>query len=244
MSLLEVRELNAGYGRVQVLWDVSVAVEAGQIVALVGANGAGKTTLLRAISGVIPCFAGEVVFNGERISGRSTSYIVRRGVVHVPEGRAVFHDMSVEENLLLGAYRRRDSEIGDDLEKMYQRFPILKTRRSLLASKLSGGEQSMLSIGRALMARPEMLLLDEPSLGLAPIIRKQIQEALSQLLSDGLTVLLVEQNVRIVMALASRIYVIETGRVVFAGTPEEVRANGAVAAAYLGLKAMAERATG
>jgi branched-chain amino acid transport system ATP-binding protein len=244
MPTLEVSGLVTGYSRLPAVHGVSLKVNDGEFVGVIGANGAGKTTLLRAISGVIPCFAGEVVFNGERINGRATSYIVRKGVVHVPEGRAVFHDMSVEENLLLGAYRRRDGEIGDDLEKMYQRFPILKTRRSLLASKLSGGEQSMLSIGRALMARPEMLLLDEPSLGLAPIIRKQIQEALTQLLSDGLTVLLVEQNVRIVMALASRIYVIETGRVVFQGTPEEVRANGAVAAAYLGLKAMTEQATG
>jgi branched-chain amino acid transport system ATP-binding protein len=244
MAKLEILQLVTGYARLPAVHGVSLRVETGEFIGVIGANGAGKTTLLRAISGVIPAFSGEVSFDGERITGRSTSDIVRRGIIQVPEGRAVFQDMSVEENLLLGAYRRRDAQIGDDLEKMYNRFPILRTRRSLLAAKLSGGEQSMLSIGRALMARPALLLLDEPSLGLAPIIRKSVQEALTQLLTDGLTVLLVEQNVSIVLALASRIYVVETGRVVFEGTPDEVRANGAVAAAYLGQRALTEQATG
>jgi branched-chain amino acid transport system ATP-binding protein len=233
--LLEVSDLRSAYGRIEVLKGVSFRVEAGEVVALVGSNGAGKTTLLRALSGVQPITGGEVTFLSERIGRAPPHRRVRLGITQSPEGRQVFGPLSVEDNLRLGAFVRRDADIEADRDRVYGMFPILAEKRHLAAGGLSGGQQQMLAIGRALMARPKLLLLDEPSLGLSPILVDQILDAISALRRDGMTILLVEQNASAALAIADRGYVLETGRIVQSGDGAALLADPAIKAAYLGL---------
>ncbi len=217
---------------------VSLHVDEGEIVALIGANGAGKTTLLNTISGVIGARSGAVQFCGEKVNGRTPEKLVTLGMSHVPEGRQLFSDMTVYENLILGAYRRpragKARQMAEDLERAYSIFPILKDRNSQLAGTLSGGEQQMLAISRALMSRPKLLLLDEPSMGLAPIVVRDIFKIIGTLHKQGTTVLVVEQNAKAALKIAKRGYVIETGRVVLEGTAHELERNPEVQRAYLG----------
>ena len=233
--MLSVENLRSSYRRIEALHGVSVKVEQGEIVTLVGANGAGKTTLLRAISGVQPITGGCVKFEGVAIEQTSSHDRVARGIVQVPEGRQLFGPLSVEDNLLLGAWIRRDAALQSDLQRVYDLFPMLAARRAQVAAALSGGQQQMLAIGRALMAKPRLLLLDEPSMGLAPILVDQILSTIAALKRDGLTILLVEQNANAALAISDRGYVIETGQVTAAGAAQELLANGHVRAAYLGL---------
>ena len=219
MGLVEVRGLKVAYGMVQALAGVSLSVDAGEIVSLVGANGAGKSTLMKAIMGVVRPAAGEILFDGKRIDALPTHRIANLGIAWVPEGRATLKHMSVRENLLLGAYSRgRDPAIAQDLEQVLVRFPALRPRIEQVAGTLSGGEQQMVVIGRALMSRPRVLLLDEPSLGLAPLISREIFRSLARLSNEGMTVLLVEQNASAALALAPRGYVLEMGRIVLEGS--------------------------
>jgi branched-chain amino acid transport system ATP-binding protein len=232
MSLLELQSVGARYGPVKVLHEVSLAVGEGELVAVLGANGAGKTTTLRAISGTVRR-SGEVLFDGNKLPRRPEA-TARAGIAHVPEGRGTFHELSVWENLRLGAYARR-GKLKGDAERVFTFFPRLEERRNQQAGTLSGGEQQMLALGRAMMARPKLLLLDEPSLGLAPLVVKQIFHALVLMKEkDGLSVLVVEQNANLALAHAGRAYVLEVGRVVVAGTSAELRANEAVRKSYLG----------
>jgi branched-chain amino acid transport system ATP-binding protein len=234
--MLEVHQLAVAYGDVQVLWDVSLRVERGEIVTLVGANGAGKTTLLRAISRTVPVRSGTIVLEGERIERARSARVVELGVAHVPEGRRLWPDMSVEENLILGAYpRRARASLGASLDHVFAMFPRVAERRRQLAGTLSGGEQQMVAIGRGLMSKPSILVLDEPSLGLAPIVVAEMFEAVRRINTEGTTVLLVEQNVRQALEIATRGYVVETGRVVGSGTRDELLASDEIQKAYLGL---------
>jgi branched-chain amino acid transport system ATP-binding protein len=234
--MLELRGLKAGYGRIQALRDITLQVTAGEIVTLVGANGAGKSTTLMAICGVVPARSGEIVFEGESLVGLSPNAIAARGIIQVPEGRRIFPRMSVMENLELGAYLRRDREaIRRDLEHVMELFPILAERRRQPGGTLSGGEQQMLAISRALMARPKLLLLDEPSLGLAPLVIRQIFTILRRINEEGTTLFLVEQNANQALKLARRGYVLENGRVVLADTAEQLLNNEEVKRAYLGI---------
>lgn len=233
--MLAVRELAAGYGPVEVLRGVDLEVGAGEIVALLGPNGAGKTTLNRVVSGLLPPRAGEVRFDGAAVSRLPPQRIVEAGLVHVPEGRRVFPDLSVHENLLLGGYRRGRARRAENLERVYGLFPRLAERRRQAAGTLSGGEQQMLAIGRALMAEPRLLILDEPSLGLAPLVVEQVLQLLVELNRAGLAVLLVEQNVVQSLAVARRAYVLEQGRIVAAGPSETLLADERLRRAYLGL---------
>jgi branched-chain amino acid transport system ATP-binding protein len=234
--MLEIDQLAVAYGDVQVLWDVSLRVERGEIVTLVGANGAGKTTLLRAISRTVPARSGTITLEGERIDRAPSMRVVELGVAHVPEGRRLWPEMSVEDNLLLGAFpRRARAEAKDTLEHVFTMFPRVKERRRQVAGTLSGGEQQMVAIGRGLMSRPSILMLDEPSLGLAPIIVAEMFEAVRRINAAGTTVLLVEQNVRQALEIATRGYVVETGRVVGSGTRDELLASDEIRKAYLGL---------
>ncbi len=232
--LLEIRGLASAYGRIQVLHGVDLHVRQGEMVALVGANGAGKTTLLRAISGVQPVRAGAVRMAGEDITALRPEKRVRAGLCQVPEGRRVFGPLSVQENLRLGAYTRSPAQEREGLEKAYELFPILKEKRLLPAGTLSGGQQQMLAIARALMARPRLLLLDEPSMGLAPLLVQEIFQAIKRLQKDGLTTLLVEQNAHAALQLADRGYVLETGRMVLEDEGRSLLRNEAVRKAYLG----------
>ncbi|HEY3634673.1 MAG TPA: ABC transporter ATP-binding protein [Caldimonas sp.] len=233
--LLEVRGLAAQYGPTRVLHGIDFAVAEGGITAVLGANGAGKTTLLRAVCNMIRT-SGEVRLAGDRIDGLQTETIVRRGVAHVPDGRGTFMNLSVEENLRLGAHTRKDRhEVGADCERMYAHFPRLKERRRQQAGTLSGGEQQMVAVGRALMLRPALLLLDEPSHGLAPKVVEEMHEAFKTIHSRGTSILLVEQNVELALEVATRGYVLEAGVVTLAGTAAELHANPAVVTAYLGL---------
>jgi branched-chain amino acid transport system ATP-binding protein len=234
--MLEVEGLDVFYGNVQALRGVSFRVEAGEIVTLIGANGAGKTTSLRTISGLLRPAAGTVRFLGLPIDGLAVEDIVRRGIAHSPEGRRVFPGLSVEENLEMGsaAWRRRGAPLTEDLAAVYQLFPRLAERRKQLAWSLSGGEQQMLAVGRALMGRPKLLLLDEPSLGLAPLMVEQLFEKIVAINRQGVTVLLVEQNAAMALAVAQRGYVLETGRVTHADTTERLRGTPQVHEAYLG----------
>ena len=234
--MLEVESLRSAYGRIEVLKGVSLEVRTGEVVALVGANGAGKTTLLRALSGVQPMTGGEIRFNGQRIDRLPPHQRVELGITQSPEGRQVFGPLTVEDNLRLGAYRRRDKEIEQDRDRVFAMFPILAEKRHLLAGGLSGGQQQMLAIGRALMGRPKLLLLDEPSLGLSPLLVDQILDAIVSLRKDGITVLLVEQNASAALAIADRGYVLETGRVAYSGTGSSLLADPQVKAAYLGIE--------
>jgi branched-chain amino acid transport system ATP-binding protein len=237
MTMLAVEGLSAGYGKVEVLHDVALAVAPGQIVALIGANGAGKTTLLKSISGLIRPASGAIVFAGEDIAHRPAHKIVALGISHVPEGRAILKRMSVLENLRMGAYVRRDSGVETDIAAALARFPALAERRQQFAGTLSGGEQQMLAIGRALVARPRLLLMDEPSLGLAPKLVTGIFHTLRQLREEGKTILLVEQNARQALQVADYAYVMERGRIVLAGTGASLLDTPEVQRTYLGRRA-------
>ncbi len=233
--MLSVENLVSGYGRIEALHGVSLEVRAGEIVTLIGANGAGKTTLLRAISGVQPAVRGAIHFDGHRIDRLPAHARVGLGISQVPEGRQLFTPLSVEDNLKLGAWSRRGDDPRPDLARVYELFPMLAEMRGAIAGMLSGGQQQMLAIGRALMARPRLILFDEPSLGLAPILVDQILQAISGLRNEGLTTLLIEQNARAALAIADRAYVLETGRVTISGTAAEIRSDQRIAEAYLGM---------
>jgi branched-chain amino acid transport system ATP-binding protein len=233
--VLEVRDLAVHYGAIQALRGVSLTVPDRSVVALIGANGAGKTTTLRAISGMLRPSAGTVRFSGEEIQGAPSHRLVARGMAHAPEGRGIFLNLTVGENLALGAYLRRDrAGIAQDLEKSYGLFPILRERRSQVAGTLSGGEQQMLAVARALMSRPRLLLLDEPSLGLAPQVVEKIFSVLREVSASGVSLLLVEQNAHKALQLAHHAFVLETGSVVMKGTGAELLASPEVRKAYLG----------
>ena len=233
--MLKVEKLNVHYGVIHALKDVSMEVKEGEIVSLIGANGAGKTTLLQTISGLLKKTSGEVVFLGKSMNKVSAKNIVKEGITQAPEGRHIFSGMSVYENLLMGAYLRKDKDgIKADLQDIYQRFPILEKRSSQDASTLSGGEQQMLAMGRALMARPKILLLDEPSMGLAPILVKEIFNIIKDINEKGTTVLLVEQNAKMALSIADRAYVMETGNIVMTGTGAELVNSPEIQKAYLG----------
>jgi branched-chain amino acid transport system ATP-binding protein len=233
--MLRVENVTSSYGRIAVLRDVSLNVAKGEMVALIGSNGAGKTTLLRAISGVQPIGSGTISFDGKPINQLSAHARVRTGIVQVPEGRQVFAPLPVADNLRLGAWTRSDSEINRDLDEVYATFPALAAKRQIAAGALSGGQQQMLAIGRALMARPKLLLLDEPSMGLAPMLAEQILANVAALKTRGLTVLLVEQNAHAALGIADRAYVLETGRVTLSGESAMLRNDARVREAYLGL---------
>ena len=232
--ILEVRDLSVSYGAIQALKGVSLTLAQGEIVTLIGANGAGKTTTLRAIMGLVGCSEGEVRYEGQPTRSTATHRLVRDGLVLVPEGRIVFANLSVRENLEMGAYARRDSGVSSDYEKVYTLFPRLKERLKQTAGTLSGGEQQMLAIGRAMMSKPRVLLLDEPSLGLAPIVVHAIFQAIEEIHKTGTPVLLVEQNANAALRHSNRAYVLETGQVALEGTSAEVAANPKVKEAYLG----------
>jgi len=235
MALLEVRNLHASYGEVRVLHGLDFVTEKGGITALLGANGAGKTTTLRAVCAMLST-EGEIRFDGERIERRATEDIVRRGIAHVPDGRGTFLHLTTEENLRLGAYTRRDrAAVAADLERVYGYFPRLKERRRQQAGTLSGGEQQMLAVSRALMLRPKLMLLDEPSFGLAPLLVNELFQILREIKErEGVSLLLVEQNAALALELADRAYLIETGRVVLSGSAAELRRDDGVRRAYLG----------
>lgn len=235
MALLEIENLEVNYGMIKALKGVSFEVNKGEIIALIGANGAGKTTTLHAISGILPSASGKIIYNGQNITKTPAHKIVKLGISQVPEGRRVFSQLSVFENLLMGAYTRKDkSEINEDLEKIYERFPRLEERKNQIAGTLSGGEQQMLAMGRALMSKPEIILLDEPSMGLSPIFVSEIFDIIKALNEGGTTVLLVEQNAKKALSIADRAYVLETGNVVLSGKAESIMNDDTVKKAYLG----------
>ena len=235
MAMLEINDLHVHYGVIEALKGVSLKVDEGKIVSLIGANGAGKTSLLQAISGIVKKSGGDVQFLGSSIYKTNPRKIVEQGLVQVPEGRHVFPGLSVYENLLMGAYLRKDKAgIQEDLKKVYERFPVLEQRKNQYASTLSGGEQQMLAMGRALMARPKLLLLDEPSMGLAPILVKEIFSIIEDINETGTTILLVEQNARMALQISDYAYVLETGRVSLEGPAAELAESSAVQDAYLG----------
>ena len=234
-QLLEVKGIDVSYGDIQALWDVSISVEEGTIVTLVGANGAGKTTLLKTISGLIHARKGEILFSGKLLKNLKPQEIVDRGITHVPEGRRLFASLSVLENLKLGAYTPSARPFyAESLERVYSLFPVLKNRQSQRAGTLSGGEQQMLAIGRALMARPKLVMLDEPSLGLSPILVKTIFELISTLHEQKLTILLVEQNINQALKVAQQAYVLKTGQIVMSGRGDELLANEEIRKTYIG----------
>jgi len=233
--LLELKAIEVRYGKVQALKGVSLAVPAGGCVTIIGANGAGKTTTLRAISGLVPLSGGEIRFEGAKISGLPPEKIVRLGIAQVPEGRRCFPELTVRENLMVGAFLRRDrAGIARDLEQVYQRFPRLRERSGQMAKTLSGGEQQMLAIGRALMSAPKILLLDEPSMGLSPVMVQEIARIIVAIRRTGVPVVLVEQNAELALRLAEEAYVLETGTVALSGRAAELHENEHVRAAYLG----------
>ena len=233
MSLLEIKDLRVSYGGIEALKGISFHVEEGQIVTLIGANGAGKSTTLRAISGLAPVKSGTILYDGQAINGLNPQKIVSMGVGMVPEGRRVFPNLTVLENLKIGAYLRRD-DLKHDIEYVYSLFPRLRERSWQMAGTLSGGEQQMLAVGRALMMKPRILMMDEPSLGLAPLVIRDIFEIIKTLHTQGMTILLVEQNAQMALSVADRAYVLETGRVVMEGTGAELLTNERVRSAYLG----------
>ena len=234
-NMLEVKDLKVAYGSILALKGISFDVKKGEIISLIGANGAGKTTTLHSISNLIKKQSGSVTFKGEDITNTNPDKIVKAGLIHVPEGRRVFANLTVKENLEMGAYLRKDTaQIKADLEHVYELFPRLRERVKQLAGTLSGGEQQMLAIGRALMSKPEMLLLDEPTMGLSPLLVNEVFELILSVKQSGVTVLLVEQNAKKALEIADRAYVLETGRVKISGTAAEISENEAVKSAYLG----------
>lgn len=233
--MLKIEDLEVSYGAVQALRGISMEVNDGEIVSLIGANGAGKTTTLHAITGLVPIKSGSVIYDGHDLRKTDPSRIVTMGLAHVPEGRQVFTRMTVAENLAMGAYFRKDKKaIADDLERVYARFPRLKERAKQLAGTLSGGEQQMLAVGRALMSRPKLLMMDEPSLGLAPLVVRDIFSIIQEINKQGVTILLIEQNANMALKVADWAYVMQTGSILMQGPGEELAANEEVKAAYLG----------
>ena len=234
MSLLEVKGLEVRYGGIRAVKGVDLAVDEGELVCLIGANGAGKTSTLKAICGLLPSHTGSVRYAGDEISRLPVFQLPRRGLVMVPEGRGIFPQLTVAENLAMGAYARRDTEVARDLERMHALFPRLAERRSQTAGTLSGGEQQMLAIGRALMSRPKLLLLDEPSMGLAPLMVAKILEVVREIARQGVTILLVEQNAKLALEIAGRGYVMESGELALAADSRSLLADPRVREAYLG----------
>ena len=234
MAMLNVENINVYYGAIHAVKGVSFTVEEGEIITLIGANGAGKSTILKTVSGLLHSHTGSITFQGENIGGVPAHKLIPKGMAQVPEGRAVFLQMSVEENLQMGGYTRPAAEIPDSLERVYAQFPRLKERRKQVAGTLSGGEQQMLAMGRALMSKPKLLMLDEPSMGLAPILVEQIFDIIKNLHKAGTTILLVEQNAQAALSVADRGYVLETGKIVTTGTGAELLASPAIKKAYLG----------
>lgn len=233
--MLEVKNLSVHYGMIQAVRNVDFTVKEGEIVSLIGANGAGKSTILKTLSGLIHPSEGEIVYLGENIASTSAKKIVEKGLVQVPEGRHVFPGLTVKENLELGAFLRKDKEeIQKDMEAVFERFPILKERKDQDAQTLSGGEQQMLAMGRALMSRPKLLLLDEPSMGLAPIFIREIFKIIQEIQKTGTTVLLIEQNAKMALSISNRAYVLETGSVLLSGTGQELLESDEIQKAYLG----------
>ncbi|MGI6616854.1 MAG: ABC transporter ATP-binding protein [Saccharofermentanales bacterium] len=232
--MLEVNGIHVFYGNIHAIKDVSFYVKEGEIVTLIGANGAGKSTILKTVSGLVRPATGTIKFLGDNIVNLSPHIIVRKRLAHCPEGRRLFSQMSVEENLEMGAYTREDTDIKADMEDVFQRFPILKERRNQLAASLSGGEQQMLAMGRAMMAKPLLLMLDEPSMGLAPILVEQIFDMIAELNDAGTTILLVEQNAQMALSIADRGYVLETGSIVTTGNCTDLLNDKRVKKAYLG----------
>ena len=232
--MLELQDLTVSYGGIQALKGINLQVGEGEIVTLIGANGAGKSTTLRTISGLEKPQGGKILYNGVDITGKPSKYMVQNGLILVPEGRLIFPDMTVLENLKIGAYLRRDKDIEKDIQHMYELFPRLKERSWQMAGTLSGGEQQMLAVGRALMSRPKLLMMDEPSLGLAPLVVRDIFSIIRTIRDSGVTVLLIEQNANAALKVADRGYVLETGRIALEGTGQELLSDPAVRAAYLG----------
>ncbi len=234
--LLEMTGIAVNYGKINAIRDISIQVPEGKIVTIIGGNGAGKTTTLRAMSGMVPITKGEITFEGKRIDGLPASKVVAHGIAHVPEGRRIFPNMTVEENLRTGAFLRRDKDgIENDLEDVFKRFERLRERRRQRAQTMSGGEQQMLAIGRALMSKPRLLLMDEPSMGLAPVIVEEIAVIIEEINAQGLSVVLVEQNAELALELADYAYVLETGNCAMEGPAHELHDNETVRAAYLGI---------
>ena len=232
--MLKVNDINVYYGSIHAIKGVSFEVEKGEIVTLIGANGAGKSTILNTVSGLLPAKSGTVSFMGKTINGIAAHKVVGMGLAQVPEGRRVFLNMTVQENLEMGAYTRKSAEIDDSIADVYERFPRLKERRKQVAGTLSGGEQQMLAMGRALMSKPELLMLDEPSMGLAPILVEQIFDIIKELNTAGTTILLVEQNAQMALSIADRGYVLETGKIVTSAKASDLLNDDSVKKAYLG----------
>ena len=235
MAMLEIKNLEVYYGMIQAIKGISFEVNEGEVIALIGANGAGKTTTLHAVTGLIPAKAGEIIFDGKNVAKIPGHKIVSMGMAHVPEGRRVFAELSVYQNLKMGAYTRKDKdEIAGNLEMVYKRFPRLKERKNQMAGTLSGGEQQMLAMGRALMSQPKIILMDEPSMGLSPIFVNDIFDIIREVSAAGTTVLLVEQNAKKALSIADRAYVLETGRITLQGDAKELMNDESVKKAYLG----------
>ena len=234
MSLLALEHLEVAYGGIRAVKGIDLFVDANETVCLIGANGAGKTTTLKAITGLVRAAAGRIVYDGAQINGRRVHEIARRGLALVPEGRGVFAQLTIEENLAMGAFARSDGGIGDDVERVFTLFSRLKERRRQVAGTLSGGEQQMLAIGRALMSRPKLLLLDEPSMGLAPLMVEKIFEVIRHIAAEGVTLLLVEQNARLALEASHRAYVLEGGLVTLSGPARELLGDARIREAYLG----------
>jgi branched-chain amino acid transport system ATP-binding protein len=234
--MLKLKNIVVYYGKVEAVKGISLSAEAGSITTLIGANGAGKSTCLRAISGLVPLTSGEIWFEGERIDRMTPEKIVRRGIGHVPEGKRLFLEMSIFDNLMTGAFLRKDKDgIERDLERIYEYFPLLRRARHRRASKLSGGEQQMVAIGRGLMSNPKLLLLDEPSLGLSPVLTEVVASIIKRIADEGFPILLIEQNANLALKLASKGYVLEVGRIVLEGDAKQLQDNEHVRKAYLGL---------
>ena len=234
--IIEAKSINSYYGKIQALFDVSFCLNDGEVISFIGANGAGKSTLMQSIVGLVKVGSGNIIFNGEDITNMPTHKIIKKGVVYVPEGRRIFPDLTVEENMIIGAHSRNDSskKQKEEMEEIYDMFPRLKERIKQKGGSLSGGEQQMLAIARGLMAAPKLLMLDEPSMGLAPILVEQIFDIIKNLHKAGTTILLVEQNAQAALSVADRGYVLETGKIVTTGTGAELLASPAIKKAYLG----------
>ena len=235
MAMLEIKDLHVYYGMIQALKGISFEVNEGEVIALIGANGAGKTTTLHTLTGILPAKSGSITFNGTELTKVPAHKIVKMGIAHVPEGRRIFQQLTVLDNLKLGAFTRKDKDgIAEDLKMVYQRFPRLEERKTQIAGTLSGGEQQMLAMGRALMSKPRIIVMDEPSMGLSPIFVSEIFDIIESIRKDGLTVLLVEQNAKKALAIADRAYVLETGKITLSGKASDLINDEQVKKAYLG----------